>query len=730
MSIRFDETTKIFTLETKNSTYQMQVADYNVLLHLYYGRKIYGGDTRYLVQLYDRGFSGQIPEAGNKRDFSLDALWQEYPGFGVGDYRTEAIRVVDANGGYGINLMYESHKIYKGKYSLKGLPAVYASEDEAETLEITMRDRVTDTVVILYYAVLPEYDIITRAAKVINGGKGEIILEKAASACLEFQNHDFDMIHFHGRYAMEREYERTPIHYGVQAFGSVRGQSSHHNNPCVILCEKNATETMGDCYGMTFVYSGNFNVEVEVDHIGQTRLLMGIHSTQFAFHLGEGEEFVVPEAIMSYCSNGISGLSYNFHRTLRNNVCRGKYKYAERPILINNWEATYFTFDEEKLFGIASKAKELGVEMFVMDDGWFGKRDNDQSGLGDWFVNENKIKGGLGKLVERVNDIGMKFGIWFEPESVSEDSDLYREHPDWCLTIPGREPGRSRFQLTLDMSREDVREYLYERMCSIFDSANIEYVKWDVNRSLSDVWSAMMTKERQGEVYHRYILGLYDLLEKLVTRYPDILFEGCAGGGGRFDAGMLYYTPQIWASDNTDAIERISIQYGTSFCYPISTVGTHVSVCPNHYTHRSVPLNTRVVVAMGGSFGYELDINVLDDNNKKSVTRDIQEYKKYRKLIHNGRYERLSNPYEEKDYAAWEFVSEDGSEALLNYVLTKKHSYEEIHYLKLRGLDENALYACEEDGMVYSGAALMYAGIPITRELHEYDAVQKHFVRC
>lgn len=729
MAIRFDEKHKLFTLDTENTSYQMKIEDYDVLLHLYYGKKIEGGNMGYLLQLYDRGFSGQVPDAGNRREFSLDALPQEYPVYGTGDYRTEAARVMDSNGGYGFDLRYESHCIKKGKYRLEGLPAIYANEEEAETLEITMRDCVTDVVVVLYYGVLPKYDIITRAVKIVNEGQGKVVLEKAASACLEFLNHDYDLIHFHGRYPMEREFEREKLHYGVKSFGSVRGQSSHHHNPFLILCENSATETSGDCYGISFVYSGNFLAETEVDHIGQTRVVMGIHPTQFAFHLEHGDTFTTPEVVMSYTCKGLSELSYHFHQAFRHHLCRGKYKIEERPILINNWEATYFAFDEEKLFQIAKQAKDLGIEMFVMDDGWFGKRENDLSGLGDWFVNENKIKGGLGKMVERINSIGMKFGIWFEPEGISEDSDLYRAHPDWCLRIPGREPGRSRFELILDMSREDVRDYLFERMCSILDSANIEYVKWDHNRSLSDVWSATLPKERQGEVFHRYILGLYDLLEKLITRYPDLLIEGCAGGGGRFDAGMLYYTPQIWCSDNTDAIERLSIQYGTSFGYPISAVGSHVSVCPNHQTGRTTPMKTRAVVAMSGNFGYELDVNDLTEEDKVNVKQAITEYKKYRKLIHNGRYERLSNPYEQMEYTAWQYVSEDGSEALLNYVLTRKHAFQEIKYIKLRGLEETALYQ-DETGRIYTGAALMYAGIPMPRDIVEYDSLQKYFVRC
>ena len=845
MAIQFDKEKNIFTLESKNTAYQIMIGDYGVLQHLYYGKRVGKCDMSYLVQMYDRGFSGQIPDAGNRREFSMDTLLQEYSTYGTGDYRTESLRIIDGNGGYGADLRYESHKIYKGKYSICGLPAMYAKEEEADTLEIKLKDFTTNVAVILYYGVFHELDIITRAVTVINEGTETIILEKVASACLEFYHKEFDMVHFHGKHAMERELERLPIRHGMQSIGSVRGTSSHQHNPFVILCSKNATETTGDCYAMSFVYSGNFLAEVEVDQIEQTRMVMGIHPTQFSYQLKQGEVFDAPEVVMSYsgegfsklsntfhkayrnhlcrgkypirhgmqsigsvrgtsshqhnpfvilCSKnatettgdcyamsfvysgnflaevevdqieqtrmvmgihptqfsyqlkqgevfdapevvmsysgeGFSKLSNTFHKAYRNHLCRGKYKLSRRPILINNWEATYFQFDEEKLFQIAKEAKELGVEMFVMDDGWFGKREDDTSGLGDWFVNEKKIKGGLGKLVERINQMGMKFGIWFEPEAVSEDSELYRAHPDWCLAILNRKPNRSRYELILDMARADVREYLFQAMCEVLDSANIEYVKWDMNRNLSDVWSAYFPKDRQGEIYHRYVLGLYELLEKLIQRYPDILFEGCSGGGGRFDAGMLYYTPQIWCSDNTDAIERLSIQYGTSFAYPISTVGSHVSVCPNHQTGRNTPMYTRAVVAMAGSFGYELDVNQLCEKDKEEIRYQIEAYKKYQSLIHDGIYDRLSNPYENHTYTAWQFTSEDKSEVLVNYVLTKKHANEKVYYLYLRNLEEEAFYQDKENGKIYTGAALMYGGLPMPRNIQEYEAVQLYFER-
>ena len=676
--------------------------------------------------MYDRGFSGQIPEAGNRRPFSTDTLLLEYPTYGTGDYRTEALRVVDGNGGYAADLRFDSYEIFQGKYHLDGLPAMYADEEEADTLVIRMKDEVMGLVVNLYYGVYKDLDVITRAAVIENGGDQSIRLEKAASACLEFYDHDFDLINFHGKHAMERELERCPLRYGSQTVGSVRGGSSHQQNPFIILCDKHATEDSGECYAMSFVYSGNFLGEVEVDQVGQSRMVMGIHPTQFNFLLDPKDQFVTPEVVMSYSEKGLGSLSQNYHLAFREHLCRGKFKHAQRPVLINNWEATYFDFDEEKLFHIASEAKKLGVDLFVMDDGWFGKRENDTSGLGDWVVNEKKLKGGLGKLVERVNGLDMKFGIWFEPEAVSEDSNLYRSHPDWCLQVPGREPNRSRFQLMLDLSSEEVREYLFTSICKVLDSANIEYVKWDMNRSLSDVWSSKLPAERQGEVPHRYVLGLYELMDKLVERYPNILFEGCSGGGGRFDAGILYYMPQIWCSDNTDAIERLYIQYGTSFGYPISSVGSHVSVCPNHQTGRTTPLYTRAVTAMAGSFGYELDVSKMTEKEKTEVKEEIQKYKEYQDLVYFGIYDRLSNPYE-KPYCAWQFTDVEKKKVLFNYVLMKKHANEEVYYLKLRSLNPNARYIEKESGHIYSGAALMYAGIPMPRDLKEYDAIQLYF---
>lgn len=723
MALIYNEETKVFTLQTKHSAYQMKVGSYNVLLHLYYGRRVEDCDMSYLISGQDRGFSGNPYEAGLDRGFSLDLLPQEYPSFGVGDYRTSCIEIVNPDGSNAVDFRYVSHRIYHGKYSLKGLPALYVNDgDIADTLEICLEDSVTKVQAVLYYGVMENLDIITRAGVIMNPeGRGEICINRAMAACLDLMDDRYDLIHFYGRHAMERETERSPLHHGIQSAGSVRGSSSHHHNPFVILCGRDTTEDYGDCYGMSLLYSGNFLAEIEVDQINQTRAVMGIHPQGFEFRLNPGEEFIMPETAMVYTEKGLGELSRIYHRAYRHNLCRGEYKTRRRPVLINNWEATYFGFTAEKLVRIAEESSRLGIELFVLDDGWFGKRDDDTSGLGDWVVNEEKLKGTMKELADRINAAGMKFGLWFEPEMVSEDSDLYRAHPDWALNMPGRPGNRSRYQFVLDFSRQEVRDYIYESMCRVLDSANIEYVKWDMNRSLSNVYSAVLPGERQGEVSHRYVLGVYEFLEKLTARYPHILFEGCSGGGGRFDAGMLYYTPQIWCSDDTDAIERIKIQYGTSFGYPISAVGSHVSASPNHQTGRITPLAARGVAAMSGSFGYELDISRMTEEEKELVIKQVKEFKERYELIQDGDYYRLTDPYQNIYYAAWEFVSPDRSEALLNYISTRVGANTAPVIINWKGLDESKQY-CLNGEETYSGAQLMNGGILIPVPAREYDS--------
>lgn len=725
MSILFEEEEKRITLHTKDSTYQMKVDSFGFLLHLYYGRRT-EGSMDYLLTYADRGFSGNPYDAGADRTYSMDALPQELPCQGTGDYRSPAVIVKNADGSYGCDFRYTGHRILKGKYNLPGLPAVYAEEDQAETLEVYLEDRASGVQITLLYGVLPQRNIITRSACIKNGGGGKIYLEKAQAACLDWVCGDFDLISFYGRHAMERNMQRTPILHGAQVIGSRRGTSSHQYNPMMILARRDTTEDAGSCYAMSFVYSGSFQGEAERDQYNQTRVLLGLSEELFSYPLEAGETFYVPEVIMTYSSTGLAQLSQNLHTCIQKHLCRGRYRDQVRPILLNSWEASYFHFDGASIYRLAEQAAELGVEMLVMDDGWFGKRNDDYSGLGDWKVNEEKLGESLGSLIGKINGLGLKFGIWFEPEAVNEDSDLYRNHPDWAFSVPGRSPVRARNQLVLDFSRKEVVDYIFDQVCGILDQGNIEYVKWDMNRSLTDCYSRG-TKD-QGRVYHDYVLGLYDFLERLTKRYPNLLLEGCSGGGGRFDAGMLYYTPQIWCSDNSDAVDRIRIQYGTSFGYPMSAVGAHVSAVPNHQNGRITPLRTRGITAMAGVFGYELDPKKLSEEEKQEIREQIRVYRQYAPLVMNGLYYRLTNPFEQ-EAGAWEVISEDGGEVLVSAVLLEVHGNMTTNYIRLKGLTENGMYQEQETGKIYAAEALMEAGVPLPVEMGEYRAYQMHFVR-
>lgn len=726
--ITYNEETKVFTLHTKNSMYQMQVRDYDTLVHLYYGADIGDTEASHRIICLDRGFSGNPYEAGEDRTFSLDVLPQEYSGYGNGDYRINSLEVTHEDGSDAVHLRYEGYKTAKGKYFLEGLPCMFGNEDEVETLEITLYDRISNLKVHLLYGVFHELDVITRAVRIENQGKKTVTIQRAMSMEMDYTNKHMDFIHFYGRHTMERQMERLPLHHGVQSVESKRGMSSHQHNPFVILCDKMTSEKHGDCYGFALAYSGNYRCEIEVDQMEQTRLVMGIHPYHFSFRLNTGDVFETPEVIMAYSDEGLGRLSRIYHDAYRSNLIRSKYVTSPRPILVNNWEATYFNFTEEKLYNIAKQAKEIGLDMFVLDDGWFGKRDNDYSGLGDWIVNEDKIKGGLPKLVKRIKTLGLKFGIWIEPEMVSEDSDLYREHPDWVLRIPERRMTRSRHQLNLDITRKEVRDHVMKQIFKVLDSCEVDYVKWDMNRSVDNVYSSVLPSERQGEVFHRYVLGVYEMMEQLVSRYPDLLFENCAGGGGRFDAGMLYYSPQIWCSDNTDAIDRLKIQYGTSFGYPISTMGAHVSVCPNHQTGRTTPFETRAIVANAGTFGYELDLEHLTPEEKETAKKQILEYKEQEHLIQTGDYYRLSNPFKNYDYVIWQFVSKDKKETVVEGVQLRNEANPHIHLIYFEGLDAKAHYKDVATDQVYTGAALMKAGIPLPVGIGDYQPIKFKFV--
>lgn len=719
MAILFQQDERVFTIQTKQTTYQMKIDDFGYLLHLYYGGKI-SGNMDYLLTFYDRGFSANPYDAGSDRTYSMDVLPQEYPTMGTGDYRNSALVIRNADESECCDLRYAGHEIRTGKYGLPGFPAVHADSEEAQTLEILLQDTVNGVQVRLLYGVLEEDDIITRSAQIINSGTAGIVVEKAASACLDFVTGDFELVSFYGRHAMERNRQRVPLAHGSLVIGSRRGSSSHQYNPAVIVAGENTTEDHGGCYGMVFVYSGNFLCEAEKDQYNQTRILMGLQSELFHYPLETGEVLTVPETILCYSDQGFGGLSVKYHHCIRDHVCRGAYQNTPRPVLVNSWEAAYFQFDAETICQLAQDAAKLGIDMVVMDDGWFGKREDDNSGLGDWQVNEKKLGCSLSELIHKVNDAGVKFGIWIEPEMVSEDSDLYRAHPDWAMLNPKRNPVRGRNQLVLDFSRKQVRDYIFEQICSVLDQGNIEYVKWDMNRSLTDVYSV---DNRQGKVAYDYVQGVYDFLERLTCKYPDLLIEGCCGGGGRFDAGMLYYTPQIWCSDNTDALDRLRIQYGTSFFYPMSSIGAHVSAVPNHQTGRNISLHTRGIVAMTGAFGYELSLNRLTQEERQQVKDQIRQYKEYERLISGGDYYRLTDPYKDS-CAAWMFVSKDQRTVLLHAVILENHGNMTVSYVRLKGLLPEVFYEEKESKRCYQGTALMQAGIPLPVEMKEYPAYQ------
>ena len=727
MAITFDSEKKIFKLDTNGSSYVFGLNCDGQLIHYYYGAPIEEYDLGYLSERWGIGGNYPRPHYAAGTTFSHDTQPFEYSTFGVGDYRPTALRIKSESGHPTTLMHYVSHKIYKGKPDVEGMPETFAAEDEATTLEVLTSDPVTGVETTLFYTVFEKLAVMTRHAVIANKSDKCVNIESAYSTCLDLQG-DYDFIHLYGRPVYERNYERERLGHTITTVSSLRGASSHFHNPFVALASPDATEEHGEVYGFNLVYSGNFAATAYKDSFDGVRFVMGINHEDFNWLLEPGEKFVAPEAVMVYSAEGLGGMSRTFHKLYRNNLCRGEWKLKRRPILINNWEATYFNFDEEKLFDIAKTASELGIEMLVMDDGWFGDRNSDRSALGDWFVNEEKLKGGLGKLVERVNGLGLKFGIWFEPEMVSRDSELFRAHPEWALQTPGRPMSIARHQYVLDMARADVRDYLFDCIKKVMDSANIAYIKWDFNRSLTEVGSATVGSERQAEVFHRYVLGLYELLERLLTAYPHLLLEGCASGGGRFDPAWLYYSPQFWTSDDTDAIERLEIQYGTSMCYPTSAVGAHVSACPNHQTARISPLKTRGNVAMAGTFGYELDLTKLTDEEKEIVKAQCDEYRKYYDVINYGELYRLISPWKDRTRCAWSYVSEDKREALVTYVVMRSSIYD-LHYIRLKGLDPNKTYRCEELDLTCSGALLMNAGINMTKIAPwEYQSAKLHFV--
>lgn len=719
MNITYNEKNRIFKLDTPHTTYCIGVVDdENFLGHVYYGRSLRSDDLAYLMRTGEPPF---VPSKNNRdRTSFLDSFPMEYTGHGLGDYREGALAVRTSGGHTGVSLSCVSHCIYDGKNALEGLPATFGGKDECKTLEITCEDSVLKLQVILSYSIFADTDAIARSVRIVNNSSEAVYLTKVMSTCLDMDNDDFEMITLHGCWARERAIQTVPVRKGKQSVGSIRGESSHQEHPFMAWKSRQTTEESGDVWAMNFVYSGNFLAQIEEDQFGSIRAMMGIHPEDFCWKLASGESFQAPEVICMYSAQGLGGMTRNFHDLYRNHLIRGIYKDKKRPILINNWEATYFDFDTEKLLAIARQASALGIEMLVMDDGWFGQRRDDNSSLGDWFVNESKLKGGLKYLVDEVNKLGMKFGIWMEPEMISPDSDLYREHPDWAIQIPGRVGSLARNQYVLDLTRKEVRDCIYDRIAAVLRSANIEYVKWDMNRQLSDLGSFGLPADRQGELFHRQVLAVYEMQERLIADFPDLLLENCSGGGARFDPGMLYYSPQIWCSDDADAIERLSIQAGTALIYPLSTIGAHVSDCPNHTVGRTTPFETRGYVALAGTFGYELDATKITEADREMIPDQVAMYHKYNDLVRLGDYYRIAHYAENHFYDCYAVIAKDKSEALVTYIQVLNRPSFHSRRICIPGLDPEKTYVIEnaadwpEIGQTeYSGDTLHYAGINI-----------------
>lgn len=728
MSIIFHENTSIFHLYNEEISYIMMVLKNGHMGQLYFGKRIHDKeDFSYLCENYCRAMGSYIFEG--EKSLSLEHTKLEYGVYGNTDYRQPAVEVLQNNGSRISDFKYQSFSIVPGKPKLSGLPATYTEDDgEAETLFITLKDSVTGLLLKLSYTIFAKGGVIARNAHLKNEGEESLHLTTAMSLCMDLPDYDYEWIQFSGAWSRERHEKVRKLEQGIQSIGSRRGHSSHEHNPFVILKRPAADEFQGEAMGFSLVYSGNFLAQAEVDTHGSTRMLMGIHPDGFDWKLEKGESFQTPEAVMVYTDKGLNHLSQTYHKLYQRRLARGYWRDKARPILINNWEATYFDFTEERIVEIAKKAKECGVELFVLDDGWFGQRSSDKAGLGDWVANRDRLPEGIEGLAERISSLGMKFGLWFEPEMVNKDSDLYRAHPDWILQTPERTNSHGRFQHVLDFSRKEVVDTIYEMMSKILGNAKISYVKWDMNRSITECFSAALPADRQGEVFHRYILGVYDLYERLTSRFPEILFESCASGGARFDPGILYYAPQGWTSDDTDAVERLKIQYGTSYCYPVSSMGSHVSVSPNHQLNRETPLYTRANVAYFGTFGYELDLNKLTEEEQKEVKEQIAFMKEYRELFQFGTFYRLSSPFE-KNITAWMSVSEDKKTAIVGWYRVLNPVNDSYTRLKLCGLLEDVEYTIEGQKGTFFGDELMNLGI-LTSDATSGEAQEGQFKGC
>lgn len=721
MSVFFNNENKEFHLQGKNVSYIFNILRNNQLGHIYYGKKLRHRDSfnhLYREEYRDNGTS--VFEGD--QTFSLDTLKQEFPAYGTTDFREPAYQILQENGSRITNFEYQQHKIYKGKPSLEGLPATYVEdENEATTLEITLYDEVIDAELVLLYTVYEDLNVITRSAKFYNNGKEKLNLTRALSANVDFFDNDFEMVHLSGSWSRERHVKTRKLEQGIQSISSARGTSSAHQNPFMAVKRPDANEYQGEVYGFSLVYSGNFLAQVEVDHYDVTRVQMGINPFDFNWLLESGGTFQTPEAVMVYSDEGLNGMSQTYHKLYRTRLARGTWRDKPRPILTNNWEGTYFDFDEDKILSLAKDSKKLGIELFVLDDGWFGKRDDDTTSLGDWFVDTRKLPNGITGLANKVTELGLEFGLWFEPEMISKVSELYKKHPDWLIQVPNRRLSHGRNQFILDFSKKEVVDYIYEMMAKTLHDAPISYVKWDMNRYMTEIGSNQLPAERQSEVAHRYILGVYDLYERLITEFPEILFESCASGGSRFDPGMLYYAPQAWTSDDTDAIERLKIQYGTSFVYPLSSIGAHVSAVPNHQVGRMTSLDTRGNVAYFGDFGYELDVTTMTEDEKEIVKTQVAFYKENRELIQKGTFYRMQSPFE-GNVTSWMVVSDDQSEAFVGRYQVLGVPNPGHSRLLLAGLKEDYEYEVEGIEGTYYGDELMHAGIHLNPAFGDYTS--------
>lgn len=723
-----------FHLQNEYISYIIKVLENGDLGHLYFGKRLnHKENFSNMLQIFEH----QVPYTPEQIDgfsgFALDSLKQEFPGAGTGDYKEPAYIILQENGSRVSDFKFSKYEILDEKLPLERLPHTYVlKNDEVKTLRITLTDKLLKTDIILVYSIYKNFPIITRSSSIINNGEKDITLERFLSFNLDIAQKNYDLLHLCGAWGRERNVTTTPINQNKIVIDSKRGASSSNNNPFLALKEKKADEFKGEYIGINLVYSGNFIGQVEKDHYDNIRVNMGINPFNFSWILERGESFQAPEVVINYSDSGLNMLSQNYHKFYQNHLIRGRWKNKTRPILINNWEATYFDFNEDKILQIAKKAKELGVELFVLDDGWFGSRDGDSSGLGDWWSNLDKLPSGVEGLSQKINELGLQFGLWFEPEMVNPDSQLYKKNPNWALSIPGRKSTLSRNQLTLDLGRKEVREYLYEKISKILKNSKISYIKWDMNRNMTEVWSGVLEGKRQGEVAHRYILGVYELMERLTNEFPSILFESCAGGGNRFDPGMLYYMPQIWTSDNTDAMERLKIQYGTSIVYPISSMGAHVSAVPNHQTGRVTSIGTRANVAFFGAFGYELDLNKISSREREDVKRQIEFFKENRELLQFGTFYRIESPFEnEFQRISWMVVNEDKSEAIIGVYRVLSIPNSTFDYVIVPGLNPDFKYSIKDEdilGEEFFGDELAYSGIKFRKvalDIHDFKSLEK-----